>query len=81
MKQWPQTEIENGRIKNWPCDLSTRRADTEYQIHAERMIGYAIKAVEELPADQLVTDAIVLLQQAQCKIADYMEKPFTDAHG
>jgi hypothetical protein len=57
------------------ADYSNRRADTEYQCHAERMIGYAIQAVEEMPADERLTAAVLLLQQAQHKVADWMEDP------
>lgn len=41
---------------------------------AERAIWDAVQAVEEVGADPLLTDAVILLQQAREKVADYVDK-------
>ena len=41
--------------------------------YAERAITIAMQAVEDLPADDRLTDAVVLLEQARSKVADYVD--------
>lgn len=41
---------------------------------AELAIYNAVQAVEEVGADPLLTDAVVLLQQARDKVADYVDR-------
>lgn len=41
---------------------------------AELAIRNAMIAVEELPADVRLTEAVVLLGQAQSKVADYVDE-------
>jgi hypothetical protein len=41
---------------------------------AELAIRSAIDAVEVVGADVLLTDAVILLQQAREKVADYVDK-------
>jgi len=50
-----------------------RRAYLEKQVPAERAIREAIDAVESLPADTRLTDAVVLLGQAKDKVSDYID--------
>jgi len=40
--------------------------------HAEKLIYDAMQAVEEMPADVHLTDAVILLGQAQDKVAEYV---------
>jgi len=40
---------------------------------AERAIYDAVQAVEALPADVRLTEAVVLLQQAREKVADFVD--------
>ena len=51
-----------------------RRIDLSRLSRAELAIRNAVLVVEEMPADALLTDAIVLLQQAKEKVADYVDK-------
>lgn len=53
----------------------TRRCDIEKMTTAELQIRLAIVAVESLGAHTLLTDAVVLLSQAQGKVADFIELP------
>lgn len=41
---------------------------------AELAIYNAVQAVEEVGADPLLTDAVVLLQRARDKVADYVDR-------
>lgn len=45
---------------------------------AEKAIYDAKQAVEALPADTRLTDAVVLLTQAQEKVADYIDDQLKD---
>lgn len=40
--------------------------------HAEKLIYNAMQAVEEMPASEHLTDAVILLGEAQDKVADYV---------
>lgn len=53
---------------------ATRRIDTMRMTVAELDIYHALQAVEALGADVLLTDAVVLLQQAKDKVSEYVEK-------
>jgi hypothetical protein len=44
---------------------------------AERKINDALQFVECMPAHTLLTDAVVLLQQAQATVADYVDNVAT----
>lgn len=50
-----------------------RRSDVSLLTPAETVIRDAIIAVEAVGADPLLTDAVVLLGQAQGKVADWLE--------
>lgn len=50
-----------------------RRAQLELNTPAELAIRSAIQAVEEVGADPLLTDAVILLGQAREKVADYVD--------
>jgi hypothetical protein len=51
----------------------TRRNDINRYIEAEHKIRHAILAVEAMPADHRLTNAVVLLQKAQNWVADYVD--------
>lgn len=52
-----------------------RRAQMQQWIPAEKAIYDAMQAVEEAGAHPLLTDAVVLLDQAKDKVADFVELP------
>ena len=51
-----------------------RRAYINKMLPAELAIRTAVDAIEEMGADILLTDAVILLQQAQSKVADYIDR-------
>ena len=51
----------------------TRRADTLRRTAAEQAIAAAMLAVEALPADERLTDAVVALGQAAESVADFVD--------
>lgn len=51
-----------------------RRIQVDKMIPAELAIRAAMAAVEELPPDVRLTDAVVLLAQAQEKVADFVDQ-------
>ena len=65
-------EVEQSVKK--PLDYFPRRNNMSRWISQEFTIYNAIQEVEKLGADVLLTDAVILLSQAQDKIADYVEK-------
>lgn len=50
-----------------------RRIYVEKLIPAERAIFAAMEAVEALPADERLTDAVLLLQAARESVGDYVD--------
>lgn len=52
-----------------------RRADVLLDTPAETAIRNAITAVEAAGAHPLLTEAVMLLQQAKDKVSDFVEKP------
>lgn len=50
-----------------------RRNDVLQMTPAELAILEAMRAVEALPADTRLTDAVVLLQQARDKVSDFVD--------
>jgi len=54
-------------------DEIPRRIRAECLVPAERAICDAMQAVEAMPADVRLTDAVVLLGQAREKVADYVD--------
>ena len=50
-----------------------RRMRIDLYTPAELAIRNAVLAVEEMPADIRLTDAVVLLQKAKEKVADYVD--------
>jgi hypothetical protein len=50
-----------------------RRCRLDLLTPAERAIVDAVCAVEALPADTRLTDAVVLLQSARDKVADFVD--------
>lgn len=52
-----------------------RRADMRRWCEAERLIYEACLAVERMPADVRLTDAVVALGTARDRVADYMDAP------
>lgn len=55
-------------------DVIPRRCRLDLMTPAELAIYNAVQAVEEVGADPLLTDAVVLLQQAREKVADYIDR-------
>ena len=51
-----------------------RRIQLEKLTPAELAIRNAVLAVEEMPADVRLTDAVVLLQKAKEKVADFVDE-------
>lgn len=51
-----------------------RRARMDLYVPAEKAIHDAMQEVEGMAADELLTEAVDLLQQAQNKVADYVDK-------
>lgn len=51
-----------------------RRFDTLLDTPAETAIRNAISAVEAVGADTLLTEAVMLLNQAKDKVSDYVER-------
>jgi len=51
----------------------TRRADVNRNIPAEIAIRDAMLAVEALPANEQLTEAVVLLDRARELVADYVD--------
>jgi pyridoxal biosynthesis lyase PdxS len=54
-------------------DTIPRRARMDRWVPAEHAIHAAIEAVERMPADVRLTDAVVLLGQAKDRVADYVD--------
>lgn len=54
-------------------DEIPRRARIDKMTFAERAILLAIWAVEEMPADVRLTNAVIQLGQAQGRVADYVD--------
>jgi hypothetical protein len=50
-----------------------RRIQLDHCTSAELAIVNAVNEVEKLGADVLLTDAVVLLQQARDKVADFVD--------
>lgn len=59
--------------KNLLGDTIPRRARVDLWSPAERAINDAMAEVEKLPPDTGLTDAVILLQNAQRKVADYID--------
>jgi hypothetical protein len=54
-------------------DEIPRRAYLDKMVPAELKIRDAMLAVEAMPADVRLTDAVVLLEQASTKVSDYVD--------
>lgn len=51
-----------------------RRNRVDLQTPVEQTIRNAVDAVEKLPADTRLTEAVILLDQAREKVADYIDE-------
>lgn len=51
-----------------------RRCRVDLYTPTEKAISDAMQAVEGLPADVRLTDAVILLAQAREKVADFVEE-------
>lgn len=60
-------------LKNAEGREAPRRCYEELQVYAERQITKAMAAVEAMPADVRLTDAVVLLGKAKDRVADYVD--------
>lgn len=65
------------RPKTRPDGFPTR-ASMGHWTSAEWVINAAVQAVERMGAHPLLTDAVILLGEAQTKIADFAELPETE---
>ncbi len=52
----------------------SRRCQLDKFYKEEMIIWKAMQAVEEMPADPLLTDAVNFLMQAKDKVSDYYDK-------
>ena len=50
-----------------------RRSRQECRTDAERKIIEAMAAVEDMPANELLTEAVILLERAFNNVADYVD--------
>lgn len=50
-----------------------RRIRQDLWIKQEKLIFNAMQEVEKMPADTRLTDAVILLSQAQEKVADFID--------
>lgn len=51
-----------------------RRSRIDLHTPAEAAIRHAVQVIEAMDAHPLLTDAVVLLQEAKDKVADYVER-------
>ena len=56
-----------------------RRVRLDHSTVAELAIRTAVYEVEKLGAHPLLTDAVILLDQAREKVADYVDRPAQEA--
>lgn len=63
--------IQDGNAYPFPFP---RRGRIELNTPAELAIRAAVRAVEEVGADPLLTEAVVLLDRAREHLADYIDK-------
>lgn len=56
------------------ADGTPRRIDVNLSVPAEQAIRNAMKIVEQEGCDVLLTDAVILLEQALNKVADYVDQ-------
>jgi hypothetical protein len=70
----PSESVNSRKDTNdMPKETFSRRIQIDKLTPAERAIYDAMVAVEGLPPDVRLTDAVVLLQQARDKVADYVD--------
>lgn len=55
-----------------------RRSRLDLNTPAEKAIYDAMQEVEKMAADERLTDAVELLQQAHDKVADYVDEQLTE---
>lgn len=60
--EWPNAKPEGAR-----------RADIDRYVPAETAIRGAMLAVEAMPADERLTDAVMLLSRAKDAVADFVD--------
>lgn len=60
-------------------DYIPRRNDINRYVPAEKAIMAAMGEVESMGADELLTDAVVLLSQAKDRVADFVDRKLTRA--
>lgn len=65
--------MESAVMSKQMIDGIPRRSRIDLLTPAERAIYDAVQAVESLPADVRLTDAVNLLQEAREKVADFVE--------
>ena len=72
--------IAKGSLQRTVDDIP-RRHRIDHLIPAELAITSAMNAVEHLGADVLLTEAVILLQEARNKVADFLEAEPTEEEG
>ena len=69
----PSEEKMNDVVQGGAVRSYARRSRIDLQTPAEQAIRDAVDAVERAGCDRLLTEAVVLLQQARDKVADYVD--------
>jgi len=69
MNVYPHAHLEDAMSSDFP-----RRHRVDLLTPAELQIRDAVFTVEDMGADPLLTEAVVLLQQARDKVADYVDR-------
>lgn len=64
-----------------PASNFPRRGQMNAWVDAERAIYEAKQCIETMPADPLLTEATLLLSQAQDKVADYVDAAIQASKG
>lgn len=59
--------------KTAALDIIGRRARMDLWVPAEKAIHDAMQEVEKMPPDTRLTNAVILLQQAQSSVADFVD--------
>ena len=76
-----QIEYINNFNRNIMENQVPRRIRLDLNTPAELAIYEAMGEVEKLPADTRLTEAVILLEQAKNKVADYVDGVVSDGNG
>lgn len=67
-------EFERARDVRWGVDKIPRRSRLDKLTPAEKAIRAVIDMVEQVGADPLLTESVILLGKAADKLADYVDR-------